>query len=50
MTQETKNVALEKFFEQTTLRPCDFWAGEALEAWSQDCLNKTKYVLSVDQL
>ena len=39
MTQKTKNVALEKFLEQTTLKPWDFWAGEALEA--RDCLNIT---------
>ena len=24
VTQKTKNVALEKFLEQTTLKPCDF--------------------------
>ena len=41
MTQKTKNVALEKFLEQTTLKPCDFWAGEALEAQTWDCLNIT---------
>ena len=41
MTQKTKNVALEKFLEQTTLKPCDFWAGEALEAQKRDCLNIT---------
>ena len=39
MTQKTKNVALEKFLEQTTLKPCDFWAGEALEAQKSDCVN-----------
>ena len=41
MTQKTKNVALEKILEQTTLKPCDFWAGEALEARTRDCLNIT---------
>ena len=39
MTQKTKNVALEKFLEQTTLKPLDFIAGEALEAQRRDCLN-----------
>ena len=38
MARKTKNVALEKFLEETTLKPCDFWAGEALEAQTQDCL------------
>ena len=41
MTQKTKNVALEKFLEKTTLKPLDFWAGEALEAQKRDCLNIT---------
>ncbi len=41
MTQKTKNVAIEKFLEETTLKPCDFWAGKALEAWKRDCLNIT---------
>ena len=41
MDQKTKNVALEKFSEETTLKPLDFWAGEALEAGRQDCLNIT---------
>ena len=41
MTQKTKNVAFEKLLEQSTLKPCDFWAGEALEAWRQDYLNIT---------
>ena len=41
MTKKRKNVALEKVLEQTTLKLCDFWAGEALEAWKQDCLNIT---------
>ena len=41
MTKKTKNVAHEKFLEQATLKPCDFWAGEALEAWTRDCLNIT---------
>ena len=41
MTQKTKNVALEKFLEQTILKPCDFWAGEALEAQMRGCLNIT---------
>ncbi len=39
MTQKTKNVALEKFVDKTTLKPCDFWAGEALEAQKRDCVN-----------
>ena len=39
--REKKNVALEKFLEQTTLKPCNFWAGEALEARRRDCLNIT---------
>ena len=39
MDQKTKNVALEKFLAQTTLKPCDFLAGEAIEAQRQDCLN-----------
>ena len=38
---ENKNVALEKFLERTTLKPLDFWAGEALEARRRDCLNIT---------
>ena len=41
MTQKTKNVALEKFLEQTTLKPCDFWAREALGARRRDCLKIT---------
>ena len=41
MTQKTKNVALEKFLEENTLKPCDFWAGEALETQMRDCLNIT---------
>ena len=39
MTQETKNVALEKFLEYITLKPCNLWVVEALEAWMRDCLN-----------
>ena len=39
--QKTKKVALEKFLEQTTLKPCNFWAGKALEAQTRDCLNIT---------
>ena len=39
MTQETKIVALEKFLGYPTLKPLDFWAGEALEARRRDCLN-----------
>ena len=38
---ENKNVALEKSLQQTNLKPCDFWAGEALEARTRDCLNIT---------
>ena len=38
---KNKNVALEKFLKQTTLKPCNFWAEEALEAPRQDCLNIT---------
>ena len=41
VTQKTKNVAFKKFLEQTTLKSCDFWAGEALEAQTRDCLNIT---------
>ena len=41
MTQKTKNVAIEIFLEQTTLKTCGFWAGEALEAWTWDYLNIT---------
>ena len=41
MTHKTKNVALEIFLEQTTLKPCNFWAGDALEGWRPDCLNIT---------
>ena len=41
MTQKTKNLAIEKFLEETTLKPSNFWAGEALEAWKRDCLNIT---------
>ena len=40
MTQK-KNVAIEIFLEQTTLKTYGFWAGEALEAWTWDCLNIT---------
>ena len=36
-----KNVALEKFLEQTTVKHCNFWAGKALEALRRDCLNIT---------
>ena len=39
--QKTKNMALEKFLEQTTLKPYNFWAGEALEAQRWDCLTVT---------
>ena len=39
--QKTKNVVLKKFLEQTTLKPCNFWAGEALEAQRRDYLNIT---------
>ena len=38
VTQKTKNVAFEKLF---TLKPLDFWAGEALDAWKRGCLNNT---------
>ena len=41
MTQKIKNVALEKFLEETTLKPYNFWAEEALEARRRDCLNIT---------
>ena len=41
MTQVIKNVALEKFLEKTTLKPLDFWAGEALEVRRRDDLNIT---------
>ena len=41
MTKKTKNVALKTILEQTTLKPCDFWAGEALEALRRDNLNIT---------
>jgi hypothetical protein len=41
VTQKTENVALEKFLVRTTLKFCHFWAGEALEAQRQDCLNIT---------
>ena len=41
MTQKTKNVALEKLLEQTSLKPCNFWAGEALEARRRESLNIT---------
>ena len=41
MTQRTENVSLEKFLEETTLKPCDFRAGESLEARARDCLNIT---------
>ena len=36
MTQKTKKLALEKLLEQSTLKPCDFWAGEAQEVQRQD--------------
>ena len=36
-----KYLALEKFLEQTTLKPCNFWAWEALEARMRDCLHIT---------
>ena len=39
--RKQKNVALEKFLEENTLKPCDFWAGEALETQMRDCLNIT---------
>ena len=45
MTQKTKNLAIEKFLEETTLKPSNFWAGEALEAWKQGCLNITLHLL-----
>ena len=32
--QKTKNVDLEKFLEQTTLKSGHLWPGEALEAWT----------------
>ena len=41
MTQKTKNLALEKFLVRTTLKPLDFWAGEALEARRRDNPNIT---------
>ena len=41
MTQKTKNVVNEHFLEQTTLKPCNFWAEEALDARMRDCLNIT---------
>ena len=41
MSQKTKNVAIEKFLEQNTLKTCGFWAGEALEAWTWDYFNIT---------
>ena len=41
MTQKIKNVALEKFLEEITLKPYNFWAGKALEARMRDCLNIT---------
>ena len=41
MTQKRKNVAIENFLEQTTLKTCGFWVGEALEAQAWDCLNIT---------
>ena len=37
--RKQKDLALEKFLEQTTLKPCDFWAGEALKAQRRDCRN-----------
>ena len=57
MTQKTKNVALEKFLEETTLKPWDFWAGEALEVgcpknskhWIFD-LNRTFRILKMPDL
>ena len=39
--EKEKNVAFEKFLEQTTLKLCKFWAGEALEAQTRNCLNIT---------
>jgi hypothetical protein len=45
VTQKTKNLAIEKFLEETTLKPSNFWAGEALEAWKQGCLNITLHLL-----
>ena len=41
MTKKTTNVAIENFLEQITLKPCGFWAGEALEAQTWDFLNIT---------
>ena len=38
---ETKYLALEKSLEQSTLKPCDFWAEEVLKAGRPDCLNIT---------
>ena len=38
---EDKNVVLENFLEQITLKPCNFWAGEALEARRRDNPNIT---------
>ena len=36
---ENKNVALEKFLDQTTLKPSNFWAGETLAARTLGFLN-----------
>ena len=44
-----KNVALEKFLEQNTLKPGNFWGGEALEAQKRDCLNITSALQKLHQ-
>ena len=38
---ENKKCSHWFFLEQTTLKTCGFWAGEALEAWTWDYLNIT---------
>ena len=38
--QKARNLALEKFLQQSTLKPGHFWPGEALER-TRDCFNIT---------
>ena len=39
--RKQKMLPWKSFWNKITLKPLDFWAGEALEAWMQGCLNIT---------
>ena len=39
--RKQKMLPWKSFWNKTTLKPLDFWAGEALEAWMRGCLNIT---------